>query len=115
MLQEGIDYVVLKSMYGSNLIQVHYKVCDSTPYSSLQTKPSTRTVDDLPFTWAELLQQEPSILSAYQHVTENNNTLSPTFTVITYLKGSDKIQLVYTNDCVPCTTLLHTLEVETKW
>lgn len=107
MLQEGIDHVVLKTMYGSNPIQVYYKVCGTTACSSVQTKPSTRTVDDLPFTWTELLQQEPSILSAYQH-------MAPTFTVVTYLKGSDKIQLVYTNDCVPCITLLHTLEVETK-
>jgi hypothetical protein len=65
MLQEGIDYVVLKTMYGSNPIQVSYNVNGTTACSSVQTKPSTRTVDDLPFTWTELLQQEPSILSAY--------------------------------------------------
>ena len=41
MLQEGIDYVVLKTMYGSNPIQVYYKVCGTTACSSVQTKPSS--------------------------------------------------------------------------
>ena len=100
MLQEGEDYLTLKTLYNTEPVELFYK-CYGMNETLLTTKVNT-TIDSLPKTWDELFLQEPDILSNYQKVVQYNAQAptpwyNKTMYVETHIKSADNIKLVYNN------------------
>lgn len=107
MLQEGVDEIMLKGLYGSNPVEVHYKCYGLN--ETLLTDKVTTTISELPKTWDELFAKEPNIFIHHQKITKWNQA-APVKTahyytkfldVETHIKGVDNVKLVYQNACQP--------------
>ena len=94
MLQEGEDYLTLKTLYNTEPVELFYK-CYGMNETLLTTKVNT-TIDCLPKTWDKLFLQEPDILSNYQKIVQYN-AHNKTMYVETHIKSADNIKLVYNN------------------
>lgn len=107
MLQEGVDAKMLQGLYQSEPLEIYYK-CFGLNKTFLTNKVTT-TVDKIPHTWQDLFLQEPDILSQYKKISKWNQD-APSHSahyyiklldLETHIKGSDKIELVYQNVCLP--------------
>ena len=107
MLQEGVDFVTLKTIHKNNPIQVWYK-----NNNSLTLQGHSKIIDNLPVSWADLIEQHKEIRDVYNSIAEWNNNAplkahQKSFALETHIKSKDGIQIVYNNECFPNTFALH--------
>jgi hypothetical protein len=103
MLQEGQDFIALKTLYKTEPIQLSYKVNDHVSVTFVLS--GTNSIDNLSITWVDLLEQYPDLHHVYQYMAEWNSDvpceLWKTLCVETHIRNPKVAEIVYINDCIP--------------
>lgn len=106
MLQEGHDFIALKTLYKKECVRVFYKIYNEDR-NVIFLHTNIAIIDDLPITWTELLTEHSDFQDIYKGMAECNNLYvsgdfpQKTLCVETHIESEDHIQLVYINDCIP--------------